>query len=83
MLTRLSARAMHTVVQALALEELDKPASPIWLRHSHASHALDNGAPLHWVQHSLGHQNPATTGDYLHPPVGRGSSEFLTLVGLE
>lgn len=36
--------------------------SPHWLRHSHASHAMDRGAPLHVVQASLGHSNPATTG---------------------
>ena len=29
--------------------------SPHWLRHAHASHALDRGAPVHLVQATLGH----------------------------
>ena len=28
---------------------LDQAVSPHWLRHAHASHALDNGAPIHLV----------------------------------
>ena len=51
--------------------------SPHWLRHSHASHAMDRGAPLHVVQASLGHSNPATTGRYLHARPGDGSGRYL------
>lgn len=40
--------------------------SPHWLRHSHASHALDNNAPIHTVQKSLGHASITTTERYLH-----------------
>jgi len=40
--------------------------SPHWLRHAHASHALDRGAPIHLVQATLGHTSVATTGRYLH-----------------
>jgi integrase/recombinase XerD len=32
-----------------------EPISPHWLRHAHASHALDHGAPIHLVQATLGH----------------------------
>lgn len=35
--------------------------SPHWLRHAHASHALDHGAPIHLVQATLGHSSWATT----------------------
>jgi hypothetical protein len=31
--------------------------SPHWLRHAHASHALDRGAPIHLVQAKLGHSS--------------------------
>src|SRR2546428_5463414 len=40
--------------------------SPHWMRHAHASHTLDRGAPLHLVQATLGHSSVATTGRYLH-----------------
>src|SRR2546428_1630504 len=36
--------------------------SPHWLRHAHASHALDRGCPIHLVQATLGHASVATTG---------------------
>ena len=35
--------------------------SPHWLRHAHANHALDHGAPIHLVQATLGHSSVATT----------------------
>ncbi|MFM6082365.1 MAG: tyrosine-type recombinase/integrase, partial [Dolichospermum sp.] len=44
---------------------LDNP-SPHWLRHGHASHSLDRGAPIHLVSQSLGHASVATTSRYLH-----------------
>jgi site-specific recombinase XerD len=43
-----------------------EPVSPHWLRHAHASHALERGTPIALVQATLGHANPATTGIYLH-----------------
>lgn len=40
--------------------------SPHWLRHAHATHALEKGAPLHVVSSTLGHASVATTSRYLH-----------------
>lgn len=43
-------------------------ASTHWLRHTHATHALNNEdhpVPLHMVQENLGHQSPATTSIYI------------------
>ncbi|MGA7306956.1 MAG: tyrosine-type recombinase/integrase, partial [Rhodothermales bacterium] len=45
---------------------LAESVSPHWFRHAHASHALDNGAPTHLVQQTLGHASLATTGRYTH-----------------
>jgi integrase/recombinase XerD len=56
---------------------IDAPASPHWLRHAHASHALDHGAPIHLVQTTLGHSSVATTSVYLHIRPGDSSARFL------
>lgn len=52
---------------------------PHFFRHAHASHALDNGAPIHVVQQSLGHANVATTSRYLHVRPNQGASQFLSV----
>ena len=48
-----------------------------FLRHAHASHALDNGAPVHEVQATLGHTSLATTSRYVHTRPDKGSGSFL------
>jgi integrase/recombinase XerD len=50
-----------------------------WLRHSHATHALERGAPIHLVQATLGHASVATTGRYLHARPTDSSSRFLAV----
>lgn len=40
--------------------------TPHFFRHSHASHSINHGAPLHLVQKGLGHSSLATTSMYLH-----------------
>jgi integrase/recombinase XerD len=49
------------------------------LRHCHASHSLERGAPIHLVQATLGHSSVATTGRYLHARPSESSSRFLPL----
>ena len=56
---------------------LKAAVSPHWMRHAHASHALDRGAPIHLVQATLGHSSVATTGRYLHARPSESSSRFL------
>jgi site-specific recombinase XerD len=51
--------------------------SPHWLRHAHASHALDHHAPIHLVQATLGHASVSTTGRYLHARPTESSSFYL------
>ena len=53
---------------------VDAAVSPHWLRHAHASHALDHGAPIHLVQATLGHSSVATTSGYLHARPGDSSA---------
>ncbi len=57
----------------------DKNISPHWLRHAHASHALDHGAPVHLVQESLGHRSLATTSKYTHARPDESSSKYLNI----
>jgi integrase/recombinase XerD len=58
---------------------IDLPVSPHWLRHAHASHTLDRGAPIHLVQATLGHASINTTGRYLHARPNDSSGRFLPL----
>ena len=61
------------------LERADKDVSCHWLRHAHASHALDRGAPIHLVQATLGHADVATKGRYLHARPNDSSSKYLSI----
>jgi len=56
---------------------IDGQVSPHWLRHAHASHALDRGAPIHLVQATLGHASVSTTGKYLHARPEDSSAKYL------
>jgi site-specific recombinase XerD len=56
---------------------LPQKVSPHWMRHAHASHALDHNAPIHLVQATLGHASVATTGRYLHARPAESSSLYL------
>lgn len=51
--------------------------SPHWYRHSHATHSLENGADIHLLSNSLGHETIATTSRYLHSRPDDCSSLYL------
>jgi integrase/recombinase XerD len=51
--------------------------SPHWLRHSHASHALDRGASVALVRDTLGHSSLAVTSMYTHAKPSESSALHL------
>lgn len=74
----ITSRQADRIVKAAAERAgLSSDISAHWLRHAHASHALDRGAPIHLVQATLGHASVATTGRYLHARPSESSARFL------
>ena len=74
----LSRKQVYKIVRKAAKRAgIEEKVSPHWLRHSHASHSLDGGAPLSLVQQTLGHSSIASTEKYLHAKPDDSSGMYL------
>ncbi len=71
---------IHRAIKSAAKRAgLDEKISCHWLRHSHATHSLENGCDLYLLQKSLGHSSLSVTERYLHIRPNACSSSFVSV----
>jgi len=75
---KLDASMIFRIVRAAARRAgITGNVSPHWMRHAHATHALENGAPITLVKETLGHSSMETTARYTHVRPNASSGQYL------
>ena len=78
--SRLRRETVTRIVGAAAKRAgITKSVSAHWMRHAHASHAIDRGSPISLVTAQLSHSSCAVTSRYVHARPGDSSSRYLAI----
>ncbi len=75
------ATADAIVAESPKTAEKLRRASPHWMRHTHATHALARGAELTTVRDNLRHASVSTTSVYLHTDQAKRSRQMRDAFG--
>jgi len=74
---RMDESSAWRVVKAIAALAGIPNASTHWLRHAHATHAMDAGAPLRLIMAIMGHADLRTPAKYQHVRPEASTSQYL------